>query len=921
MSKQQVAQKYIFKISTARLKKAGWNLTLSLSDARANSEIVSIGDSQVLRWIDELNGCEDSESRVREIRRQIRALRKLENTPDARRCIRKLYADLDALQFKPDYLHLVIDKNRDLMRACKGFAINGIRFVRLLGTSGGVKLSTVVFVNEKLVDELRRRIDNGRDESVAMVPAKFEAYRALTCSGTTPVSMPKGILVVPDCETTFKEDVLYLSDECDGEPELNFVKDYDVKLTESDGYGLMCPALAERWSNELKLGYTACAMTTRMAWEKGVALTFDFVDFAEKIAGNYIVKDVWGNDVDVRNVELILTTSMLKLWSSYNSLEHYLSCCEQNHYTFGVTKTSPKSLEDRRSLNYQFIQSYPLTDAQIDELVRPTINEIKEVIAGDYRKALLFMAGSDLNDENILLQTPYVQAMMLAPEMFNDPFIRQKIRRSIKGRIDDAKIGVIDVHGNYSILGGDPYALCQSIFGLPVTGLLKAGEVYNRYWLDSGANEVVCFRAPMSCAANIKKMKVARGDGPEYWYRYIDVCTLTNAWDTATQAWNGADKDGDILMLTDNPVLLANTRNMPTLYCAQKTAAKSVITEDLLVKANIASFGNDVGRVTNWITSMYDVQARFDPGSEEYKTLEYRIMCGQQYQQNSIDKTKGIVCKQMPRYWHDYVALKKPDENASREAHEAYKLNCRIVAAKKPYFMRYIYPELMADYKKYVKSANMNALCEFMMTIDELESLDPDTLTDRQREFLGYYHYKMVVGTNNCVMNRICRLVERELGSYSGEEKERVFDYSFMKSKVRYKSDQYYSVKRLYDEHMQKVRDLASVWAKERQDHEEDYDNYMASVVTYFTREMYSRCSNEREACDIILDICYKHAGTKQFVWDVIPDLVLHNLAERSGGVMQYPIPDPDGDFTFRGGKYSMAKAVVDIEQYHPERV
>ena len=87
-------------------------------------------------------------------------------------------------------------------------------------------------------------------------------------------------------------------------------------------------------------------------------------------------------------------------------------------------------------------------------------------------------------------------------------------------------------------------------------------------------------------------------------------------------------------MLTDNPVILERAKRMPTLFCAQKTAAKSVITEELLIKANIDSFGNDVGKVTNWVTSMYDVQAQFEPGSPEYDALEYRIMCGQQFQQN-----------------------------------------------------------------------------------------------------------------------------------------------------------------------------------------------------------------------------------------------------------------------------------------------
>lgn len=541
MAKQQVAQKYILKIHTDRLKKAKWKLSLSLEEARQNDEIISIGDSQMLRWIDELNGVGDTTAKITEIYKEIRRLRRGSGSSHDRRRVIALYAEIDRLQIKWDYVHVVADKNKDFLRACKGFVINDIKYVRLVGTSGGVKMSTVVFVNERLAPELRKRIDNGRNMEVQFVPAKLEAYRALTCSGSIPVSMPKGVLVVPDCVTRFKEDVLYLTDENDGEPELRLWKDFDVELTESDGYGLMSPALAERWSEELKLGYVAGAMNTRNSWEKGVVFAFDFLEFADKVARTRIVKDVWGHDIDISNVELILTASMLKLWSSYDSIDHYLRCCRENHYSFGIAKTAPKELENRRTLNYQFIQSYDLTDEQIDELIAPTVNDIRDVISGDYRKALLFMAGTKLDDDSVIEQPNYLKAMMARPEMFDDPFIKKKIKTAISKRIDDAKIGVLSIHANYSILCGDPYALCQSIFGLEVTGLLKAGEIYNKYWVNSGADTVAVFRAPMSTKENILRRRVARRDDCLHWYQYITTCTLFNAWDDGCAALNGAD--------------------------------------------------------------------------------------------------------------------------------------------------------------------------------------------------------------------------------------------------------------------------------------------------------------------------------------------------------------------------------------------
>ena len=273
----------------------------------------------MLRWLDELNGITDAETQARKIKGEIKRLRKEPNSVPNRRQIKKLYAQLDDIQFKPDYLCVIIDKEKDYHRACRGFSINGLRYQRLLGTNGGVKNETIVFISERHADEIRRRIDNGRNMEKEMVPAKLEAYKALTCSASIPVSVPHGILVVSDCETEFLSDIIYLNDEQDGEPIMEERKQVMVQLNESDGYGLMLPSLAARWGEELGLDYLVSGVNTRFSWEKGMVFTFDFLDFAENVAENYIVKDAWGNDVDIRNVELILTTSMLKLWDSYDS--------------------------------------------------------------------------------------------------------------------------------------------------------------------------------------------------------------------------------------------------------------------------------------------------------------------------------------------------------------------------------------------------------------------------------------------------------------------------------------------------------------------------------------------------------------------------------------------------------------------------
>lgn len=802
---------------------------------------------------------------------------------------------------------LIIDKEKDYYRACRGFYINGLKYKRLLGTNGGVKSSTIVFVSERHIDEIRRRIDNGRDLSKEMVPAKLEAYKALTCSASIPVSYPNGILVVNDCEVEFPADIVYLNDEDPGEPIMEVRKQVPVQVNDSDGYGLMLPSLAERWSQELNLDYVVSGVNTRAAYEKGMIFTFDFLDFAENVAGTYIVKDAWGNEVDVRNVELILTTSMLKLWDSYKSCDDYIRNCVENHYTFGVTKACPKELESERTLNYQFIQSYDLDDNQIEELIRPTMDEIHDILHGDRMKTILYLKGIGLNSDNVhKTENDFAKALMIDNRMIDDPYVQSSIYSMIKKRIDDAKVGVLKVHGNYSIICGDPYALCQSIFGLTVTGLLKAGEVYNKYWLDCGAEKLACFRAPMTSHNNIRLMRPHRSDAASHWYQYMTTCTLLNCWDTATHALNGADKDGDLVMLTDNRVLVNNLKELPAIMCVQRRASKKLVTEEDAVTANIASFGDEIGKTTNWITSMFEVQSHFEKDSKEYKTLEYRIMSGQLFQQNAIDKAKGIVAKPMPRYWHDRHSVNQiedPDEK---------RFQLSIVADKKPYFMRIIYPTLARQYNTYIKTANKNARREFGMSIDELEQIPEDDRTERQRDFIRYYYGRTPVGIGDCVMNKICRRFEQEFDGYlKRRTPDAPFDLSILKSSAGYSRSEFRDISKFYENYRRKLQQFIVFRTYERVD-EYDAALYTDSLRNEFEQSCDIACPNHDSLCNIVLDICYGKAYSKKFAWEMCGDQMIKNLLSKNGGKITYPTLDDNGDIDFRGCRFTAEEIVVE---------
>ena len=196
-------------------------------------------------------------------------------------------------------------------------------------------------------------------------------------------------------------------------------------------------------------------------------------------------------------------------------------------------------------------------EKELQELCKPTIDEITDALGNDWRKAIVFLKGMYLNEENIdYVDNDFMKAVMIDKQMLDDPFVIRKIHNMIKKRIEMAAKGSIKLSGNFAIVSGDLYSLAQSVFGLPVTGLLKAGQVYHKYWIDKNVEDIALFRAPMTCHNNIQRRKVVHNREMDFWYQYNTTGIILNSWDTTCDALNGADKDSDAFFTTDNQIIV-----------------------------------------------------------------------------------------------------------------------------------------------------------------------------------------------------------------------------------------------------------------------------------------------------------------------------------------------------------------------------
>lgn len=557
MSKAIINQRYIYKNSSTRFKDFNWDLNLDIKTAKKNNELVSINDSIALRMIRKIKGKEVSEKEINNIKYKIKKLKRKGKTKENLEKIKELYIELENKTVMHELNSIVFDSVADWNRANsrKGFKLNGNNKKRIIGTSGGVKKDTVLFVDEEIHKELNKRLDNGRNKDIPYVPAKFEAYKALAFSGSTPVTQPKGVLVIKDGEHKIYSDVMLLSDNGKGGFNLSKKENYEINRQFTDGCGMISEELAKQWAIDMgcykyndkhkkEATYIPSGFNIRNAFCKGMVFTFPYLEFAEEVAKEYMVEDAWGNMIDIRKVDMIITTNMLKLWEAYDSIEHYLKCCKKNGFEFCVAKILSEKLEKTRNMNYQFLESYNLTDDEIKELVKPTVDSVKGALSDDYLKMILFLKGCKLTEKDFLNEDyDYLKALMIDQRMKDDPFIQQKVYRMIEKKINDSKKGVIEVEGSYEVVSGDLYALCQYMFKMKVTGLLKANEFYSKTWLDRGVNKIVAYRAPMTIHNNIKVMPLIKNKDTEKWYRFMKTCLIVNAWDCTAETMNGEDFD------------------------------------------------------------------------------------------------------------------------------------------------------------------------------------------------------------------------------------------------------------------------------------------------------------------------------------------------------------------------------------------
>lgn len=527
------------KFQSSRLRDTCYKIdNLTLDQARQNGEIVRLGDSQLLIATRNITNHYFDQTELNNLIKKSRKKKSFDTLEK-----------IDKMLFIPDLVTIEFTDSRHYKSLIGrgGLQLNGKIYQRLLSGAGMSRRSTVLFCNTEIIEPLREFLNCGRNPEYKKEPSKFSAYYALASSSTWQVSSPK-FVVIPDCEIERYTTVDFLHESVDKNKDpVVSPENLLLKYNLFDGQGLICPKKAQEWSDELCMDYTPSAMIFRNAFAKGLLVTFDFHKFAtmQKL---YKITDIYGQDHNVEDIEVILSLSQFKLWDAYENTESYIQKCNDNNFSWGISRSTPKYEKNHAFSTYQYLQNLNITtQEQIAGLCKNTIEWFDKILGDSWVYTILFLLGE--LSENIVetpgwfdnLNNPLLQSLLLQPKLINDKKIQTKVQRLLAKKIKESYLGVLLLHGNYQMMISDPYAQAEHALGLEPKGLLKNEEHFSQYWNKNNETKVAALRSPLTYRSEINILNLQNNNIMQDWYKYQNSGIIFNIHGTDCLRMSGAD--------------------------------------------------------------------------------------------------------------------------------------------------------------------------------------------------------------------------------------------------------------------------------------------------------------------------------------------------------------------------------------------
>lgn len=757
----------------------------------------------------------------------------------------------------------------------EGFTYNGTHYSRFGKSASQGKDGITAFVCDSIFDELYR-ITQMDIEINECVISKYEAQRCLTFSSCTLIHdyMPNIVIIgeyektlhhqlikyVVEKEKTFTEketgkEITYLSKEIE--------EGYrDLKLSPFDGCGCHEQEFMEQVSAQLGLDYNTIGTQIRLPFIKGYSVYVPFRKILKEW-GYESITDIYGEKHPIDTIDCIWNTSMFKGHKLFqekygmNAWHEYQKTLRKYQFKLGISKYSHhvSHLNRYTRMNFQYLQcldlwnpnyidcyekkafdSYDILDSKNDgkiiTLAKYTTSLFEKILRGEKFYTYKFMGITDTEDYEP--ESRYLEAALINDAMRKDPAVKQFIYRKLQKAIDEAKVGKIYCSGFYHTGVGDMIGYLQYAVGAEPVGCLKEREFYSA---NFACGDILSFRSPLVDPSEVNRIKIARNDITDRWFSHFkdqDV-VMFNMHDISAPQQGGADFDGDIFFLCNDPLVIDAKIEKPVILDIEDkmTAQSKPYTKENIVEYELLTRDSRIGEITNVATSIENRYTRDEAVRERYSDYASLLRI---FQGKEIDFLKTGF------RWHMNQGLQ-------------YHLK------QLPYFLLFHYPSKMKTYQKlseknrqleneedkvplnaYHSPSPMNELCDYICTWERRH-----ILWDRSMESLADTRGLIVDTAYDLSDKKVLRIVRRYINEYADELRR----------------------------HIQLGGEMSD---------EQHHKFHMDALIQRFRQNLQKECQlDEEHLANYVIQVSYRNLSiSKSFAWAAYGDYILKNLRKNS---------------------------------------
>ena len=501
--------------------------------------------------------------------------------------------------------------------------INGqtIHYIRYKRSAGSARLGKVLFIEEKYYDKMMQWSLCGIDVTNGKLDlASLESYVALSLSSIESTIKIKSneILLINDFESTFTNDVIV----CKEENGQLVTSEEKTEITNSiwDGQSLLD---SSKFTGQYK---NKSMLLLRNRFFKSNCINTNIkLYMKERFKEDYnkaTITDLYGNAIRVKDIKLITTPNSVK-YLKFNDYQTWLN----NLIDFGIVKTDTPSHEENGTmtrLNYQIINTLDLYEKDIEKLLDQEFHYF-DLLKNELFAIRHYLKIKQASMQKIDSTDDFIYGMVSINNNISNTEIFAKYKRKIidsfAKRLKECRILV---NGTHATIFGNVYEMLTASTG-DFTQILFNNEIYAPFFTEK---QIMMCRNPHITMGNVVITKNTNNELLKKYFNISDEIVIINSINNnILQQLNGADFDGDSVIITDNKLLidksLTNMKTPTTLVKSVKIKEERTLTN--LANLDVRTSKNYIGEIVNlsqYLNSLFwDNKRNNLPTNEIYKSI------------------------------------------------------------------------------------------------------------------------------------------------------------------------------------------------------------------------------------------------------------------------------------------------------------